>query len=149
MQLKCYTPYVSKFEKLSSGHRSGKRSIFIPVLRVSAKECSNYCMVGIIPHVTRIILKILQVGLQRWTENFQMYKMCFKEADKLEIKLLSFIGSWRKQESSRKTSTSASLTILKSLTVWITTKWEILRDGNMRLPYPFPEKPLCGSRSNS
>ena len=44
-----------------------------------------------------------------WTENFQMYKLGFKEAEETEIKLPTFIGSWRKQGSSRKTST-ASLT---------------------------------------
>ena len=64
-------------------------------------------MIGIISHATRIIFKILQAGLQQWTENFHMYKMCLKEADKPEIKLPALIGSWRKQESSRKTSTSA------------------------------------------
>ena len=38
-----------------------------------------------------------------------------------EIKLPAFIGSWRNQENSRKTSTSPSVTMLKLLTVWITT----------------------------
>jgi len=46
-----------------------------------------------------------------------MYKMGFKEAEEPEIKLPIFLGSWRKQGDSRKTSTSASLTTLKSLTV--------------------------------
>ena len=52
-------------------------------------------------------------------------------AEEPEIKLPTFVGSWKKQENSRKTSTSASLTMLKPLTVWITTncgkflkKWE-------------------------
>jgi len=48
-----------------------------------------------------------------------------KEADKLEIKLLSFIGSWRKQESSRKTSTSASLTIRK-IKIKIAMKYHLM-----------------------
>ena len=55
-----------------------------------------------------------------WTKNFQMYKQGFEEAGEPEIKLSTFTGSWRKQGSSRKTSTSASLTILMPLTVWIT-----------------------------
>ena len=50
-----------------------------------------------------------------------MYKLGFEEAEKPEIKLLIFVGSWRKQGSSRKTSTSASLTTLKPLTVWVIT----------------------------
>ena len=57
-----------------------------------------------------------------------MYKLGCKEAEELEIKLPTFIGSWRKQGSSRETSTSASLTMLKSLTVWITTNWKILQE---------------------
>ena len=54
-----------------------------------------------------------------------------------------------KQESSRKTSNSASLTTLKPLTVWIAANWKILRDGNTRPSYLSPEKSVCRSRSNS
>ena len=50
-----------------------------------------------------------------------MYKLGFEEAEEPDIKLLPFFGSWRKQGSFRKTSTSSSLTTLKSLSVWITT----------------------------
>ena len=53
-----------------------------------------------------------------WTVNFQMHKLHFKGAEEPEIKLPTFVGSWRKQGSSRKTSTSASLTTLKPLTVF-------------------------------
>ena len=41
----------------------------------------------------------------------------FEEAEDPDIKLLTFVESWRKQGSSRKTSTSASLTTLKALTM--------------------------------
>ena len=51
-----------------------------------------------------------------------MYQMGFEEAEDPEIKLPAFIGSWRKQGSSRKTSTTA-LTMLKPLTMWITANW--------------------------
>ena len=40
----------------------------------------------------------------------------------------TFAGSWKKQESSRKTSISALLTIPKPLTVWITINWKILKE---------------------
>ena len=49
-----------------------------------------------------------------------MFKLVLKKAEKPEIKLPTSAGSWKKQESSRKTSTSALLTTPKSLTVWIT-----------------------------
>ena len=45
------------------------------------------------------------------------------EAEEPEIKLLTSIGSLKKQENSRKTSTSASLTMLKLFIVWITANW--------------------------
>jgi len=50
-----------------------------------------------------------------------MYKLGLAKAEEPEIKLPSFIGSQRKQGNSRKTPTSVSLTMLKPLTVWITT----------------------------
>ena len=50
-----------------------------------------------------------------------MYKQDLEEAEEPEIKFPTSVGSLKKQESSRKTSTSASLTTLKPLTVWITT----------------------------
>ena len=56
-----------------------------------------------------------------WTKNLQMYKLDLEKAEEPEIKLPTFITSQRKQEDSRKTSTSASLPMLKLLTVWITT----------------------------
>ena len=57
-----------------------------------------------------------------------MFKLDLEEAQEPEIKLPTSVGSWKKQESSRKTSTSALLTIAKPLTVWITTKWKILKE---------------------
>jgi len=49
-----------------------------------------------------------------------MYKLDLEKAEESEIKLTSF-GSYKKAGNSRKTFTSASLTMLKPLTVWITT----------------------------
>ena len=45
-----------------------------------------------------------------------------------EIKLPTSAGSLKKQESSRKTSISALLTMPKLLTVWITVNWKILKE---------------------
>ena len=63
-----------------------------------------------------------------------------------EIKLQTFAGSWKKQESSRKESTSASLIILKPLTAWITTNWKILKE--IRIPDHFTciLKNLCAGQ---
>ena len=50
------------------------------------------------------------------------------QAEKPEIKLPTSAGSSKKQESSRKTSTSPLLITPKSLNVWITINWKILRE---------------------
>ena len=61
-------------------------------------------------------------------ENPQMYKLDLEKAEEPEIKLQTTFGSQNKQENSRKTSTSASLTTLKPLTLWIKTNWKILEE---------------------
>ena len=69
------------------------------------------------------------------TVNLQMFKLDLEEAEEPEIKLPTSAGSLKKQESSRKTSTSALLTMLKPLTVWTTTNCgNSSRDGNTRPP---------------
>ena len=60
--------------------------------------------------------------------NFQMFKLDLEKAEEAEIKLSTYVGSSKKQESSRNTSTSALLTMPKPLTVWITTNWKILKE---------------------
>ena len=57
-----------------------------------------------------------------------MYELDLEKAEEPESKLPTSVGSQEKQENSRKTSTSASLTTLKSLTVWITTNRKILKE---------------------
>ena len=71
-----------------------------------------------------------------WTVNFQMFKLVLEKAEEPKIKLSTSSGSSKKQESSKKISTSALLTTPKPLTVWITTncgkfwkKWEFQITG--------------------
>ena len=97
-----------------------KRSVFIPIPKKgNAKEWSSYRTVALISHASKVMLKILQARLQQYV-NFQMFKLVLEKAKEPEIKLPTFTGSPKKQESSRKTSTSALLTVPKPLTVWIT-----------------------------
>ena len=73
-------------------------------------------------NASKVNSKSFKLGFSNtWSKNFQMYKLDVKEAKESKIKFQTFFRSWRKQESSRKTSTSASLTMLKPLTMWITT----------------------------
>ena len=57
-----------------------------------------------------------------------MFKLVLEKAEEPEIKLPTSVGLLKKQESSRKTSISALLTMLKPLTVWITTNRKILKE---------------------
>ena len=81
---------------------------------------------------------------------FQIFKLDFKKAEEPEVKLPTSVGSSKKQENSRKTSTSALLTMPKPLTVWITRNCRNSEiDGNTR-PSDLPlEKLICRSGSNS
>ena len=60
--------------------------------------------------------------------NFQIFKLVLEEAEEPEIKLPISAGSWKKQESSRKTSISALLTMPKPLTVDHNELWKILQE---------------------
>ena len=57
-----------------------------------------------------------------------MFKLALEKAEETEIKLPTSAGSWKKQESYRKTSTFAFLTTPKPLTMWITANWKILKE---------------------
>ena len=57
-----------------------------------------------------------------------MFKLVLQKAEEQEIKLTTSAGSWKKEESSRKTSISALLTMLKPLIVDHNKLWKILRE---------------------
>ena len=61
-----------------------------------------------------------------------MFKLDLEKVEEPEIKLPTSAGSSKKEESSRKTSTYALLTMQRPLTVWITTNWKILLE--MKIP---------------
>ena len=99
-----------------------KRSVFIPIPKKgNAKECSNYSPITFISHTSEVMLKILQARLQQYmNRELPDVQAGLENAEEPEIKLPTSAGSWEKQESSRKTSISALLTMPKPLTVWIT-----------------------------
>ena len=96
-------------------------SVFIPIpKRGNDKECSYYHTIALISHASRVMLKILQARLQQYVnQDFQMFKLDLEKAEEPEIKFPTSVGSLKKQENSRKTSTAALLTMPKLLTMWI------------------------------
>ena len=67
MLVKHWTQYVSKFGKLSSGHRTGKGQFsFQSQRKAMPRECSNLCTIALISHASKVMLKILQARLQKY-----------------------------------------------------------------------------------
>ena len=97
-----------------------KRSVFIPIPKKgNAKECSNYHTVALISHASKVMLKILQVSLQQYV-NCELPDVQAGFRKGRGTRDSTSIGSSKKQESSRKTSTFAFMTMPKPLIVWIT-----------------------------
>ena len=98
------------------------------------------------------MLKILQARLQQYVNHeLPDIQAGFRKGRGSEIKLPTSTGSSKKQESSRKTSISAFLTMPKPLTVWITINWKILKE--IGIPPDLPDlplkKPICRPGRNS
>ena len=98
---------VTELEKVS----------FIPISKKgNAKHVQTTVQLCSFHMLVRLCSKSFKLGVSStWTQNFQMYKLGLKGAEETDIKLLTFIGSWGNQGNSRRTYTSASLTMLKPL----------------------------------
>ena len=91
--------------------RGTSLSLYFHLLHV--RSCSRWW--GLFKFTKAVIL---QARLQQYVN--QMFTLVLEKAEEPEIELPTSAGSWTKQESSRKTSISALLTMPKPLTVWIT-----------------------------
>ena len=136
MLLKCCIQYVNKC--VWSGHRTGKgqftfqsqRKAMPRNVQTTVQVCSFHMLV-------RLCSKSFKLGFSsKWRENFQMYKLGFKEAGEPEIKLWTSVGSEKKQGNSRKTSMSALWTTIKPFSVWVTINWIIFKDMGVQTTLP-------------
>ena len=125
----CCTQYVSKFGKLSSGHRTGRgqfsfqfqRTAMPKNVQTTIQSCSFHMLV-------RLCLKSFKLGFNSMsTENFHMCKLGLGMAEEPEIKLPPFVGSWRKQGNSRKNIYFCFIDHIKAF-MWITSNWKILTE---------------------
>ena len=121
MLRKCCTQYASKFGKLSSGHRTGK-VVFIPIPKKdNVKECSNYCTIRLIPHTSKVMLKILQARLQQYVNcELPDVQGGFRKGRGARGQIANICWIIKKAREFQKTSISALLTMPKPLSVWIT-----------------------------
>ena len=85
------------------------------------KECSNYHTIALISHASKLMLKILQARLQYYVNHeLSVVQAGFRKGRGTRDQIANICWIIEKQESSRKTSISALLTMPKPLTVWIT-----------------------------
>ena len=128
------------------------RSVFIPIAKKSnAKECFGYHTVAFISQASKILLKILQVRLQQYM-NWELpgVKAGFRKGIRTSNQIAYLCWIIEKARELKKIYTSPSLTMLKSLTVWIIANCEIFfkrwECQTINLP---PEKPVYRTRSNT
>ena len=131
--LKCHTQYASKFEKLSSGHRTSKGQFSFQSLRKAMpKNVQTTYTIAFISHASKVMLEILQARLQQYMNcELPDVQAGFRKGRGTRDQIANICWSSKKQESFRKISTSALLTMPKPYIVWITTncgkffkKWE-------------------------
>ena len=88
-------------------------------VQTTVQLCSFHMLEG---NAQNLQARLQQIINQELSDVFPENSMDFEEAEELEIKLPTFTGSWKKQESSRKTSILLSMP--KPLTVWTTINCE-------------------------
>ena len=151
MVWKCCTQNVSKFGKLSIGHRTGKGQFsFQSQRKARPKICSDYCTIALISHASKVMLKILQARLQQY----------------VNCEIPDVQAGFRKGRGTRDQTANIRWIIEKARefqhllmlywlcqNLWLCGSQQTVenswRDGNTRpLDLP-PEKYVCRSRSNS
>ena len=100
-------------------------SVFNPIPKKdNAKEWENYCTFALISHASKIIFKILQARLQQFVSGeLPDVQGGFRKDRGTRDQIANFPWITEKAREFQKKSTFASLTTLKSLTVWITTNY--------------------------
>ena len=103
-----------------------KRSVFIPIPKKgNAKECSNYCTFALISYASKVMPKILQESLQQYVNHeLPEAQAGFRKGRGTRDQVANIHWIIKKQQISRKTSTSALVTMSKPFTVWVTTNCE-------------------------
>ena len=107
----------------NSAVATGLGSVFIPIPKKgNAKECSNYHTIALVSHASKVMLKILLARFQQYVKHvLPDVQAGSRKGRRTRDQIANICGSQRKQKNFRKTSTSALLTTLQTLSVWITT----------------------------
>ena len=111
-----------KIWKTQQWPQDWKRSVFISIPKKgNAKECSNYRTIALISCTSEVMLKILQARLHQYVNHkLPDVQTEFRKGRGIRDQIVNICWIIEKARNSRKTSTFASLTMLKPLSVWIT-----------------------------
>ena len=103
----------------NSAVATGLEKDCIPIAKKgNVKECSNYRTIALISHDSKVVLKILQARPQQYlNQELPDVQSGFRKDRGTRDQIANICWIQKKQENSRKTSTFASLTVLKPLTV--------------------------------
>ena len=152
MLLKCCTQYVSKFGKLTGGHRTRKGQFSFQFQRKAMLKNAQTTTQLLSSHtLAKQCSKFSNPGFNStWTVNFQMFKLDLEKAEEPEIKLPTSVGLSKKQGVPGR-HLLLLYRLFQSLCLFRSeqTLENSSRDGNARPPYLPPEKFVCRSRSNS
>ena len=118
----------------SSGHRTRKSQCsFQSQRRAMPKNAQTTTQLHSFHMLASQSSKFSKQGFNSmWTDDFHIHKLDLEKAEEPETKLPTSIGLEKKQGNSIKTSSFASLAMLKPFTLWITTVENSWRDGNTR-----------------
>ena len=151
MLLKSCTQNTSKYGKLISGHRIGK-AIYISIPKKdNVKECSNYHTIALISRASKVMLKILQAGLQEYVnQGFPDVQAGFRKGRGTRDQIVNICWIIEKAKEFQENVCFCFIDCAKAF-VWITTNCgELLKGWEYQIPpYLTPEKLVCRSRSNS
>ena len=129
-----------------------KWSVFIPIPKKgNTKECSNYHTIGLISNARKIILKILQLRLQQYV-NWELpdIQAGFRKGRETRDQIANIHWIIEKAREFQKSIYFCFINYTKAFVLMTTNCGKFLkRDGNTRLPYLSPEKPVCRTRINS
>ena len=123
----CCPQYASKFGKTQQWPQDWKRSVFIQISKKGNVNCRTLVHIS---HASKVMLKILQARLQQYV-NWELsdVQAVFRKGRGTRDQIANILWIIEKAKEFQKTkSTSVSLTMLKPLTVWITTNWKILKE---------------------
>ena len=129
-----------------------KRSVFVPIPKKgNAKECSNYHTIALISHVSKVMLKILQVRLQQYVNHkLPDVQAGFIKGRGTRDQIANICWVIEKAREFQKNVCFCFIDYAKASDCVDHNKLEnSLRDGNTSPPYLPPEKPVCRSNSSS